>query len=62
MSENLITLCCPIVTVKNKMPAQRLSQDGKCGACKQPLFTGLPVPLRQQQLCGPRQYRFALGR
>lgn len=45
MSENLITLSCPHCHRKNRMPAQRLSQDGKCGACKQPLFTGMPVPL-----------------
>ncbi len=45
MSENLITLSCPHCHRKNRMPAQRLSQDGKCGACKQPLFTAMPVPL-----------------
>lgn len=45
MSENLITLSCPYCHRKNRMPAQRLSQDGKCGACKQPLLTGMPVPL-----------------
>lgn len=45
MSDNLITLSCPHCHRKNRMPAQRLSQDGKCGACKQLLFTGMPVPL-----------------
>lgn len=45
MSENLITLSCPHCHRKNRMPAQRLSQDGKCGACRQPLFIGKPLEL-----------------
>lgn len=45
MSENLITLSCPHCHRKNRMPAQRLSHDGKCGACKQALFEGAPLEL-----------------
>jgi thioredoxin 2 len=45
MSEHLITLSCPHCHRKNRMPVQRLSQDGKCGACKQPLFTATPLAL-----------------
>ena len=29
------------------MPAEKLSADGKCGACKNPLFVGQPVVLSQ---------------
>ncbi len=45
MSENLITVSCPHCHRKNRMPAQRLTHDGKCGACKQPLFEGAPLEL-----------------
>ena len=34
---------CPSCSTTNRVPAQRLAQGPKCGACKQPLFSGYPV-------------------
>lgn len=45
MSENLITLACPHCHRKNRLPITRLRDAGRCGACKQPLFTGHPLTL-----------------
>ncbi len=42
-----IYVTCPHCHRKNRMPAQRLSEKGTCGACKQALFSGHPVPLSQ---------------
>ncbi|MEY3666516.1 MAG: hypothetical protein RL572_56 [Pseudomonadota bacterium] len=40
-----IYVTCPHCHRKNRMPAPRLSEKGTCGACKQALFNGHPVPL-----------------
>lgn len=39
MSENL-HIVCPSCDSTNRLPADKLSADGKCGKCKSPLFTG----------------------
>ena len=45
MSDNLITIACPHCHRKNRLPASRLREASRCGACKQALFTGHPVTL-----------------
>jgi len=42
-----IYVTCPHCHRKNRMPPDRLSEKGTCGACKLSLFTGHPVPLSQ---------------
>lgn len=44
MSDDII-LPCPHCDRPNRVPLARLGQGGKCGACKQPLFTGHPLAL-----------------
>jgi thioredoxin 2 len=44
MSE-AIHVVCPACNAVNRIPAERLGQNPKCGKCKQPLFTGKPVEL-----------------
>src|SRR4030067_827319 len=36
---------CPHCHSVNRVPAERLAEDPKCGACKAALFDGLPVEL-----------------
>lgn len=45
MNDNPITVTCKHCHRKNRMPASRLQDAGKCGACKMPLFDGQPVEL-----------------
>ncbi len=40
-----ITLSCPHCSISNKLPQSRLTDDPKCGKCKQPLFYGKPVDI-----------------
>ncbi|RMF19903.1 MAG: thioredoxin TrxC [Gammaproteobacteria bacterium] len=44
MSDTMMIIC-PHCQAKNRVPAARLADGGKCGQCKQPLFTGQPVNL-----------------
>jgi len=44
MSETLL-IACPHCHRNNKVPVERLTGEGNCGACKKPLFTGHPVEL-----------------
>lgn len=46
MSSPLL-IACPHCHQKNRVPAERLASGGKCGACKQHLFTGQPFALGQ---------------
>ena len=41
-------IVCPHCSATNRIPADRLPDDPKCGKCKQPLFTGTPVDLSDQ--------------
>ncbi len=43
-----IFVTCPHCHRKNRMPAEKLSAQGQCGACKKPLFVGKPVTLKQE--------------
>lgn len=44
MSEPM-TLACPHCHRRNRLPAERLDQAPRCGACKEALFIGAPVDL-----------------
>ena len=46
MAESL-QIVCPHCHSTNRMPRERLGSGGKCGHCKQPLFTNHPVALNQ---------------
>jgi thioredoxin 2 len=38
-------VACPHCNARNRVPVARLAEGGRCGACKQPLFTGKPLDL-----------------
>jgi len=40
-------IVCPHCHSVNRVPQERLGAGGKCGRCKQPLFSGQPVELTQ---------------
>jgi thioredoxin 2 len=40
-----LLLACHHCHRQNRVPEERLTDGGKCGNCKQPLFTGHPVTL-----------------
>lgn len=44
MSETLI-VTCPHCHRKNRVPVEKLANDGKCGACKENLFSAQPIEL-----------------
>lgn len=44
MSDSLI-VTCPHCHRKNRVPAEKLANDGKCGACKENLFSAQPIEL-----------------
>ncbi len=41
-------IVCPHCLAVNRIPSARLGDKPKCGKCKQPLFTGHPVTLTDQ--------------
>ena len=41
-------LVCPHCHSTNRVPNDKLNAQPKCGKCKQPIFTGHPVSLSQQ--------------
>jgi thioredoxin 2 len=47
MSSALL-ITCPHCHRKNRVPAERMAEGGKCGNCKEALFTGHPVALTTQ--------------
>lgn len=49
MSDGL-HIVCPHCDSINRVPRDRLGAGGKCGRCKQPLFTGHPLALREANL------------
>jgi thioredoxin 2 len=44
MSESLIVVC-PHCHAPNRVPSERLANEGSCGKCKGALFAGKPVEL-----------------
>lgn len=47
MSDSL-HLVCPHCHSTNRVPSDKLTAKPKCGKCKQPIFSGHPVSLSQQ--------------
>lgn len=43
-----VQIVCPHCHAVNRLPKNKLRDGGKCGKCKQPLFTGKPVNLNAQ--------------
>ncbi len=41
-------IVCPHCSAVNRIPASRLADKPICGKCKQPLFTGHPIELTDQ--------------
>ena len=48
MSNNGIHIVCPHCNSVNRVPRSRLGDGPKCGKCRNPLFTGHPVELNDQ--------------
>jgi len=46
MSDSII-IACPACNQLNKLPNTKLSDNGKCGSCKSPLFLSTPLALTQ---------------
>jgi thioredoxin 2 len=44
-----IYVACPHCHKKNRVPNDKLTGEGNCGACKKALFTGKPLSLIAQQ-------------
>ncbi|HET8705386.1 MAG TPA: thioredoxin domain-containing protein, partial [Pseudomonadales bacterium] len=42
-----VHVVCPMCSATNRVPAEKLAAHGKCGQCKNPLFSGKPVELTQ---------------
>lgn len=40
-----LLVACPHCHRRNRVPAERLADGGRCGSCHAPLFTGAPVAL-----------------
>ena len=47
---DILQVVCPHCHKTNRVPRPRLQEWPRCGACKQPLFTGSPVDLDDQTL------------
>jgi thioredoxin 2 len=47
MNETLMHVVCPHCNAVNRLPAARLGAHGRCGSCRQPLFTGRPLHLTE---------------
>ncbi len=44
-----VQIVCPHCDATNRLPADRDPKSGKCGRCKQTLFTGHPVALTAER-------------
>jgi len=42
-----VHVVCPNCDGINRLPADKMNANGKCGKCHKPLFTGKPVSLHQ---------------
>ena len=42
---DLLHVVCPHCDARNRLPADRLGEEPKCGRCQEALFTGAPVAL-----------------
>jgi len=48
MTDTSEILVCPSCQSPNRVPAARLSDNPRCGKCKQPFFTARPIELTDQ--------------
>lgn len=49
MPDQSLIVVCPHCHAANRVPAERLSDGGTCGKCKQALFAGAPTELSAAQ-------------
>ena len=47
-SSESVHVVCPACSGINRLPIEKLAAGGKCGKCKQPLFTAQPLTLNAQ--------------
>ena len=45
----MVQVACPGCLTANRVPAERLGEDPKCGKCGTPLMGGAPLELREDQ-------------
>jgi thioredoxin 2 len=45
----MVQVACPTCLTANRVPAQRLGEQPKCGKCGTPLLSGAPLELREDQ-------------
>jgi len=43
-----LVIACPACATLNRLPVTRLTDDGRCGHCRNPLFVGQPVELTSE--------------
>ena len=43
-----LNIVCPHCAAINRLPANRLADEPKCGKCKQPVFAARPIELNEQ--------------
>jgi thioredoxin 2 len=43
---NSVIIACPCCDALNRVPVDRLANQGKCGRCGKPLFAAVPIALR----------------
>jgi len=43
-------ITCPHCLTRNRVPDERVDEHPRCGACKEPLLPGAPVPVRGEDL------------
>ena len=47
MPSETIQVACPACLTANRVPAERVSEDPKCGRCGAPLLPGAPIELAE---------------
>ena len=47
MPSETIQVACPACLTANRVPAERVSEDPKCGRCGAPLLSGAPIELAE---------------
>jgi len=46
---DLVQIVCPACDAANRVPAARMGDAPRCGACRKALFDGKPVPLSEER-------------
>lgn len=52
---HVLHVVCPHCQAVNRLPAERLTEGGTCGKCKQPLFTGEPLAVDAEAFARQRE-------